>query len=352
MTEYEGNRPLQRLDEVGITWDGSRVLYSGYGGSRLFYSPYVKSNPELKVFDVVTRKEIAKRTFKELRAACEHDDRFHHITPLPSSTDLVAEYCWTIYLIDGNTLAVKASTRAVDVHSIAAVPESKRIIVVRHGNSPGITVHNSETLAVEGDWPDQEARSAISSRDGRFLVVLPEVAPAAGAPAGSCTLLVRALPKGAETREIPLGECTDALRVFSAGKGPTIATVDRIPKSRDVVITLWDVGSGAKANQVELQDSANVEVSKYSSGVVISSDYRFVIGNQVDSPHAFVFWDPNDGKRLQGFAPQKPPRLPRGHTSFFPLRTHLQLSGSGTRLLVETSGMGVGGVFGVVSIKP
>ena len=320
-------------DEGSLDWEGRRIYFSGYSGNSNFgVLGTLGSAAKLSFLDPQSRTEGHSRVFKELRKGC--DDRFKHLT-FVGPEQFVTEYCGVLYLINASDFQVKKQFPIGPLIAVQWAQSTNTLVAYKKGM---IVVFDSNKWVQVGSWPVPEIRDLVISRDGALIGLQLRDKP--------CTLSVKRLPYGESQSEIFVSDCHPPVRFLPGGKGPTAASVQH--GSNGVVLTLWDLQTEKKANEVTLEDSANVPIDENFLQVAVSPDWKWIIGNQQDHPHEALAWDPNSGKVMLRSPKAK---LPHVWGALGRPETFFAVSGDGQSVFMETYYFQKGSIFSVLRPK-
>jgi hypothetical protein len=318
-------------DDAFLDWEGQRIYFSGYSGNSSFgVLGTLGSAAKLSFLDPQSRTARNSRVFKELRKEC--DDRFKHLT-FVGPEEFVTEYCGVLYVMNASDFQVKKQFPIGPLIAIQWAQPTKTLVAYKKGM---IVVFDSNKWEQISTWPVPDIRDLVISNDGALIGLQLRGRP--------CTLDVRRLPNGESQSELFVSDCHPPVRFLPGGKGPTAASVQH--SSSGVVLTLWDLQTERKANEVTLEDSASVQIEEdFFSKIAISPDWKWIMGNQQDHPHEIIVWDPNTGNvMLRG--PKA--KLPHVWGALGRPDTFFVVSGDGRSVLMQTYYFQKGSIFSVL----
>jgi len=322
---------IGRDDDAQLDWEGRLLYLSGVG-----------SAAQLRVLDLKSGVEGKKQVFKDLRKACKEDDRFRDIT-FAGPEEIVVRYCDALYLIDAENLAVKRQLSKGPAIALRWAGVTKTLVA--YGKST-LTVFDGNRWEPIASWPVPEISEMVLSGDGTLIALqLKE---------NRCKFSVRRLPNGESHTDFSVDDCHLPVQLLRGGRGTRVASIQQT--SGGAVLTLWDMATGKKENQILLEDSANVgipdntriENSALNASVLASPDWKWIVGNQLDRPHELLAWDPVTGKVTYRSPKPELPQV-RGRIGGKPPvpTTNLRLSGDGQSVFVETYWYQIGTFYSV-----
>lgn len=340
-------------DDAQIDWEGRRLYLSGYSGYRnLGLLGSLFQNAQLRAVDLKSGVEGKKQVFKDLRKNCKENDRFTNIT-FVGPDEFIAEYCGALYVLDAETLAVKKQFSLLGGLQIAhgglalRWAEATKTLVAYWNDT--VTVFEGNRWERVAAWAVPEISEMVISRDGTLVALQPKE--------NRCKFSVKRLPYGESLTEFSVDNCHLPVQLLSGGKGTTAASIQQTLGA--VVLTLWDLATGKKENEIVLEDSANIDISSEElvgfqdlhRSVLASPDWKWIVGNQRGNPHTLLVWDPNTGKVAYRSPQQELPRV-RGRIGPGPPvptqpTTGLSLSGDGQSVFVESYWFQIGSFYSV-----
>ena len=268
-------------------------------------SIYLFVGPEIQVISRKTGTVVASASFAKF--PCDGAREFYAWEFLPNRSEVVANYCMSLFLVNLDTLEVtktlfrrpgkkEEEDKKTWVRNLAISRDGRTVVVLlftpgRPGPRNQVTGLDPETWEVVGSWLTDHMGVALSS-DGRLLAVNRRIANKEKGFV-KCGVEVRRLPAGGLYSDwwFDKKKNCPSWPVFTPGNSRLLTTQDGRK------ITVWDVNQG-KAVKV-------IENPRPIMHLLFSPDGKWVVADVSNDPQDtpkysqdFVVWDLSSGTIL------------------------------------------------------